>query len=84
MNAIRQDGKSDSLFMEIVANFFHFLLCQILALIGALASKTFPDSDIIAGIAFFLLCYGIMTALAAAAMLLNASRIFNKVGAGDE
>ncbi|CAN5202767.1 hypothetical protein BH11PSE5_BH11PSE5_13530 [soil metagenome] len=78
LNAIRQGGKPDSMFMELVANFFHFLLLQTIALGLAITVKSFPDSDWLAGVAFFFLAYSLTSALAASAMLLNISRIFNK------
>lgn len=82
IDAIRQEGKPDSLFMEIVANFFHFLFLQTISLALAMATNAFPRADWLAGIAFFALAYSLTAALAASAMLLNASRIFNKVGSG--
>lgn len=78
VNAIRQGGKPKSLFMRIVANFFHFLLVQTLALCAAFLVFSYPQSAIIAAVAFFLLCYGVTSAIAAAAMLLNAALIFNE------
>lgn len=84
LNAIREGGKSNSLFMEIVANFFHFLLVQTLALATAMMVKSFPDWTPLAGMAFFFLAYSLTAALASSAMLLNASRIFNKVGGRDD
>jgi hypothetical protein len=80
IDAIREDGNPQSLFMEIVANFFHFLLLQTLALATAFATNAFVEQTWLAGASFFLLAYSLMAALAASAMLLNASRIFNKVG----
>lgn len=80
IDAIREDGKPDSLFMEIVANFFHFLIIQTMALGAAFLTNAFPTSNWLAGAAFFLLSYSLTAALAASAMLLNASRIFNKLG----
>ncbi len=63
--------------MKSVVSFFHFLFVQTLALCFALISKAYEDSDTLAGIAFFLLCYGIVSVTAAAAMLLNIARVFN-------
>ena len=77
LNAIRQDGQPDSLFMKVVALFFHFILIQTLALIAALCSASYPSQDWLAGFAFFMASYGITSAVAIAAMLLNVSRIFN-------
>ena len=83
-DAIREDGAPDSLFMQVVALFFHFLLVQTLALMCALFSRTYVESDKLAGGAFFLMVYGITSAIAIAAMLLNVSRIYNVTGGGDD
>lgn len=84
IEAMREDGAADSLFMQVVALFFHFLLVQTLALVFALVSRTYPASDVLAGIAFFLSVYGVASAIAIAAMLLNVSRIYNFTGGGDD
>lgn len=80
INAIREGGDPNSLFMRVVALFFHFLLVQSFALVMALVSRTYVSSDVLAGIAFFLTVYGITSAVAIAAMLLNISRIYNFTG----
>lgn len=84
IDAIREDGAEKSLFMKVVALFFHFLLVQTLALAASLLSRTYGASNVLAGTAFFLTTYGITSAVAIAAMLLNVSRIFNVTGGGDE
>lgn len=80
LDAIREQGKDDSLFMEVVANFFHFLLLQTVALGMAFVVKSYPNADWLAGFAFFFLCYSVTAALASSAMLLNISMIFNVTG----
>lgn len=80
INALREGGADDSLFMQVVALFFHFLIVQTLALVFALVSTTYDATDILAGAAFFLTAYGISSAVAIAAMLLNVSRIYNFTG----
>lgn len=77
LKAIRQEGKDDSLFMKVVVNFFHFLFVQTLALCTAFLVLAYETSNILAAIGFFLMCYGVTTAIAASAMLLNIARIFN-------
>lgn len=84
VNAIRENGKENSLFMRVVALFFHFILVQTLALIGAFLSASYPSQDWLAGFAFLLTAYGIASALAIAAMLLNVSRIYNESGGNDD
>lgn len=84
LNAIRENGQPDSLFMKVVALFFHFILIQTLALIAALASASYPLQDWLSGFAFFMASYGVTSAVAIAAMLLNVSRIFNVAQDEDE
>jgi hypothetical protein len=84
LDAIRQRGAPNSLFMEIVANFFHFLLMQSAALVLAVLVKAYPTGWALAGVAFFFLAYSLTSAIASSAMLLNASRIFNVVGGDDD
>lgn len=82
-NAIREDGRPDSLFMQVVALFFHFILVQAIGLVLALFSRSYPDQNWLAGVAFFFATYGIASAVAIAAMLLNISRIYNYTGGDD-
>lgn len=82
--AIRQGGKEDSLFMKVVVLFFHFILVQSLALLSAFISAAYPNLDWLAGITFFLAIYGVASAVAIAAMLLNISRIYNLAIDGED
>ncbi len=75
--AIRQDGREDSLFMKVVVLFFHFILVQSIALLLAFFSTSYPSQDWLAAVTFFFATYGVMSAIAIAAMLLNISRIYN-------
>jgi len=83
-NAIREGGRPDSLFMKVVVLFFHFLLVQAIGLILAFFLKSYPTQDWLAGAAFFFTTYGVASAVAIAAMLLNVSRIYNLTGGGDD
>lgn len=83
LKAIRQDGKDNSLFMKVIANFFHFLTVQTLAIATAMIVFAFPKLIAPSGIAFFFLAYSLTTALASAAQLFNVSRIYNVVGDDD-
>lgn len=80
LKTVRQDGKDNSLFMKVIANFFHFLSIQTLAIASAMVAFSYPKELFPSGIAFFMLSYSLTTALAAAAQLFNISRIFNVVG----
>jgi hypothetical protein len=84
VRAIREDGRDDSLFMRVVALFFHFILVQTLALMVAFLSASYPAQDWLAGLSFFLAIYGVASALAIAAMLLNVSRVYNVAGGEDD
>lgn len=75
--AIRENGRVDSLFMKIVVLFFHFILVQTIALILAFFSSSYPEQAWLAAITFFFAIYGVTSAIAIAAMLLNVSRIYN-------
>lgn len=81
--AIREGGRPDSLFMKVVVLFFHFLLVQAIGLVLAFFLKSYPAQDWLACAAFFFATYGVASAVAIAAMLLNVSRIYNIAG-GDE
>ena len=82
--AIRQGGKEDSLFMKVVVLFFHFILVQSLALFSAFILSAYPHLDWLAGTTFFLAIYGVASAVAIAAMLLNISRIYNLATDGED
>ena len=83
LNVIRQ-GRDKSLFMTVIANFFHFLTVQTMALVAAMVVLAFPLYKEPSGIAFFFLAYSITTGLASAAALFNMSRIYNEVGDDDK
>ncbi len=77
--AITQKGKYNSLFMTVVANFFHFILVQTVAILLALVAKAY--GGLIAGFfGFWAMSYALLVALATAGQLLNTALVFNKVG----
>lgn len=82
--AIREGGREDSLFMKVSALFFHFILVQSIALILAFFLNSYPMQDWLAALAFFFTTYGVASAIAIAAMLLNVSRIYNIAGNDDD
>ena len=81
--AIREGGRPDSLFMKVVVLFFHFIVIQATGLVLAFFSRSYPAQDWLAGVAFFFAIYGVSSAVAIAAMLLNVSRIYNVTGGDD-
>ena len=84
LNVIRQKGDEASLFMTVIANFFHFLVVQSLALITAIIALAFPAYLFPRALAFFFLAYSVTTAVASAAGLFNVSRLYNVVGDDDQ
>ena len=83
LRVIREGGKVDSLFMKTVASFFHFILLQTTAVCVALIAMAYP-SDVLSAFGFFVMCYGMLAAVAVAGLLLNISRIFNATASFDE
>lgn len=81
LKAVREGGDEKSLFMKVGVYLFHFLFIQSLALVAALVSSAYPESNVLSGVAFFLMAYGVTAALATAAMLFNVARIYNATGA---
>ncbi|MRN44932.1 MULTISPECIES: hypothetical protein [unclassified Brucella] len=79
-NAVIQGGKKDSLFVKTIANFFHFILVQTIALLAAILCKSY-SSNILSFFGFWVFCYGILAALVASGMLLQTARVFNVAGA---
>jgi hypothetical protein len=84
LRAITQKGRSDSYFVQTVANLFHFLFVQTIALVLAILAKAFPWAPVpVPGyiLSFFgvlALTYAIFVAIAAAGQLLNTALIVNK------
>lgn len=77
--AITQRGKDNSLFLTVIANFFHFILVQTMAIVMALIAKAY--GGLITGFfGFWSLSYALLVALATAGQLLNTALVFNKVG----
>lgn len=79
LKVIQKEGEPNSLFMQAVAAFFHFLVLQTSALTVALISTAYSN-HLLSAIGFFLLAYGMLSALAVGGALLQISRVFNAVG----
>ena len=73
---LAEQGKSTSYYVTIIANFFHFILMQTIALLLALISKAHPN-DYLSFIGFLFLIYAVLVGVATAGQLLMTSRIFN-------
>jgi hypothetical protein len=77
-SAMTQDGRDDSLYMKIIANFFHFIFIQTITILIAFFDTAY-SIPFISVIGSFFLVYGVLVALATAGMLLNTARIFNRM-----
>lgn len=78
--AVIQGGRKDSVFLKTIANFFHFILVQTIALLMAILCKSY-SSNVLSFLGFWIFCYGILVALATTGMLLQTARVFNAAGA---
>lgn len=84
LRAITQHGREDSYFTETVANLFHFLFVQMIALVLAILARAHPTLPTpFPAYAFFFfgvwtLIYAIFVSIAAAGQLLNTAMIVNK------
>ena len=74
---IAEDGQKNSLFAQVIANFFHFVLVQGLTVSFALLVLAHPNS-ILSCFGFLFLTYSVMVAVATAGQLLNIGVILNK------
>jgi hypothetical protein len=84
LRAITQKGRSDSYFVKTVANLFHFLVVQTVALLLAILAKAFSCLPVpfpgyaLSFYGLFALIYAIFVSVAAAGQLLNTATIINK------
>ncbi|MGO8153214.1 hypothetical protein [Rhizobium leguminosarum] len=74
--AITQKGSPTSYFVTVVANFYHFILVQTLAILSALACMAYPN-DFTSAVGFFVFSYAILVGIATAGQLLGTAQIFN-------
>ncbi len=80
---LHKDGAEDSMFMQLVAVFFHFVLLQILAIIFALAVEAY-DTLLLSGVGFWLFTYSLLAGLAAAGNLILVADIKNSAAPLDD
>lgn len=74
--AITQNGSPNSFFVTVVANFFHFILVQTIAVLLALLCKAYPN-DFTSFCGYFAFSYAILVGVATAGQLLGTAQIFN-------
>jgi len=73
------NGRDDSFFMKIVANYFHVVLVQVVALFFAIFSYSRHDCIIINMIGHVIFLYALFLSLATAGQVLNVARLMNKI-----
>lgn len=77
LSAIQQSGRDDSLFMKMIATFFHFILVQFLCLFFAIICR-FIHLDELSFIGFWLFSYCLASGIAAAVNLVGLAQLKNK------
>jgi hypothetical protein len=70
------NGKDDSLFMMTIASFVHFIIVQIIAIMGGLVGSAYP-SVFMRFLNTLLLLYAILTTLAIVIQLFQMATLFN-------
>jgi len=78
-STLTQKGKENSLFLKVIANFFHFILVQTIAILLALIGKS-HGGPVLGFLGFWAMTYALLVALATAGQLLRTAEVFNKVG----
>jgi hypothetical protein len=76
LEAIRQNGRSDSYFMKVIASFFHLSLVLSFCLIVSILSRIYP-SNLMSAFGICALFYGVLLIPATAASIWHTARIFN-------
>lgn len=80
---LHKNGADDSMFMQLVAVFFHFVLLQILTIFFALAVEAY-DTLLLSCLGFWLFSYSLLAGLAAAGNLILVADIKNRAAPLDE
>jgi hypothetical protein len=77
-----EEGEPSSYFMKLVANFFHYIVLQVLALLSCIVAERtcFAAVDALATV---MTIYSMVQALAIGAMLFGMAKIFNSGSAAD-
>lgn len=77
LSIIQESGKSDSLFMKMVAVFFHFIFVQFICVFLAIACK-FINFVPLSFLGFWFFSYALATGIAAAVNLVGLAQLKNK------
>lgn len=73
---LAEDGEPSSYFMDLAARLSHFIILQVLALLGIMAAIAYPH-PVTNGLGFLLFIYAVLTALSAGLALFGIARILN-------
>lgn len=73
---IHKERSKSSYFLSVIATFFHFIIVQCLTLFCTLALMAYENRTL-SGLAFFLFCYTIFSALASGAALFGFAKIID-------
>jgi hypothetical protein len=76
MRAVTEDGDPESYFVTTVANFFHFILVQTVALVLAWIGLYYT-CRVLSGVGVLSLTYALLVSPAMAMQLLNTARVIN-------
>ena len=74
--SITEDGRADSYFIIAVANFFHFILVQTVALLLAIIAEHYT-APLLSFLGLWSLVYSVLVGLAMAMQLFQTARIVN-------
>jgi hypothetical protein len=77
LKILHDDGDDNSLFMQTVATFYHFILIQVLALLVVLALEAY-DTIWLSALGFWAFVYSILCGLAAASNVVLLADLKNK------
>lgn len=80
---IAQKGDQNSYFVTIVANFYHFIFFQTLAIMMAIVCKTY-NLVWLSALSFWLFSYAVLVGVAVAGQLLRTAQIFNASASMDD
>jgi len=76
IKAVTEGGEADSFFVSTVANFFHFIILQTIALLLGFIAKHYTATPLTV-IGTFFLAYALLVSPAMAMQLLRTSQIIN-------
>lgn len=79
---LTEGGADDSAFLQMIGNFFHFILVQTIAIIMALLGNGYQN-EVLSAFGFFMFAYAVLVAVATAGQLLNTAQVINLTASSD-